>query len=304
MKRYRTPLRYPGGKQRIAPFIGEILAVNDLEGGHYAETYAGGAGVALELLFSDKVCHIHLNDSWYPLYAFWRSAVYKTEDFCRRVASTPLTVIEWRRQREIQSRLWEFDQIDVGFSTFYLNRCNRSGIIHNGGLIGGVGQGGEWKMDARFPRKELIERIEAIGEKRSSITLKNWNAERFIKEHLPTLPERSLVYCDPPYFHKADGLYYNHYSPEDHERIAGTIQSLLQRPWLISYDCAPQVLGFYRGRRQFTYDLQYSAREVYKGVELVILADSLRIPKTSVLPFINARSHMFRSASGFAATRR
>jgi DNA adenine methylase len=304
MKHYRTPLRYPGGKQRITSFVSEILAENDLECGHYAEPYAGGAGVALELLFSGKVSHIHLNDSWYPLYAFWRSAIYKTEEFCKRIESIPLTVEEWRRQREILSRLWEFNQIDVGFSTFYLNRCNRSGIIHNGGLIGGIEQAGKWKMDARFARGELIRRIEAIGEKRGSITLNNWDAERFIGEHLPTLPERSLVYCDPPYFHKADGLYYDHYAPKDHERIAATIQNHLQRPWLISYDCSPQVLGFYRHRRKFTYGLQYSAREVYKGLELVILADGLRIPRKSVLPFINARSSVFRSSSEYAALRR
>src|SRR6267378_8080999 len=112
MKYFRTPLRYPGGKQRITPFVGEILAANDLEGGHYAETYAGGAGVALGLLFSNKVSHIHLNDSWYPLYAFWRSALYKTEELCKRIDSIPLTVTEWRRQKEILSRLWEFDQMD------------------------------------------------------------------------------------------------------------------------------------------------------------------------------------------------
>lgn len=297
MKQYRTPLRYPGGKQRIALFIAEILGENDLEGGHYAETYAGGAGVAFELLFANKVSHIHLNDSWYPLHAFWRSIIYKTEEFCARISSVPLTVKEWQRQREIQSRLWEFDQFDVGFSTFYLNRCNRSGIIHNGGLIGGLEQSGEWKMDARFPRNELIKRICAIGQRRGAITLRNWDAERFIKEHLPTLPERSLVYCDPPYFHKAEGLYYDHYGPEDHERIATSIQDQLQQPWFISYDCTPQVLEFYRRRRKFTYRLQYSAREVYKGVELVILSDGLRIPKKSVLPFINARSRVFRSPS-------
>ena len=137
MKHYRTPLRYPGGKQRIAPFIAEVLAANDLEAGHYAETFAGGAGIALELLFAGKVSHIHLNDSWYPLHAFWRSVLFKTEEFCSRVSSIQHSVSEWRRQREVQSRCWEFSQFDVGFSTFYLNRCNRSGIVHNGGLIGG-----------------------------------------------------------------------------------------------------------------------------------------------------------------------
>ena len=288
---YKTPLRYPGGKQRIAPFILEILAANELEGGHYAEPYAGGAGVAIELLLSGKVAHVHLNDSWVPLHAFWRSVLYRTEEFCRRIRDVPLTVREWRRQREILSRPWEFDQIDLGFGMFYLNRCNRSGIIHDAGLIGGLKQNGQWKMDARFPRQDLIRRVEAIGAKHSAITLRNWNAERFITEHLPTLPQQSLVYCDPPYFHKAERLYPNHYAPKDHARIATIIQMRIDKPWLISYDYTPEILKFYSERRMFTYDLQYSAAKVYKGKELIVISDGLRLPEQSVLPFIDKRLH-------------
>jgi len=144
-------------------------------------------------------------------------------------------------------------------------------------------------MDARFPRKELIQCVQAIGAKRSSITLRNWDAERFIREHLRTLPQRSLVYLDPPYFHKAEGLYFDHYAPGDHERIATVIQNELHLPWLISYDYTPQVAAFYKEQGKFTYNLQYSARTVYKGTELVILSHGLRLPETSVLPFINAR---------------
>jgi len=298
MREYRTPLRYPGGKQKIAPYIGEILSANDLDGGEYAEVFAGGAGVAFELLFSGKVSHIHLNDKWFPIHAFWHSMLYKTEEFCRRVESTPLTSQEWQRQREVQKRLWEFNRIDVGFSTFYLNRCNRSGIIHNAGLIGGINQDGEWKMDARFDRKALIKRIEAIGEKRALITLHNLDAETFIKVHVPKLHDRSLLYFDPPYFHKAKGLYQNHYEPEDHMRIAMLIQNTVQRPWLISYDWTPEVSEFYNKRRKFIYSLQYSARKVYKGREVVVLSDTLRLPKKSSLSFMNCRSNLFRRYRG------
>lgn len=289
MIRYQTPLRYPGGKQKLAPFILEMMEKNNLVGGDYAETYAGGGGVAIQLLLSGKVAHIHLNDSWYPLHAFWRSVIYKTEEFCKRIRTTPLTVKEWFRQKEILSRPWEFDQIDLGFSMFYLNRCNRSGIIHDGGLIGGMEQKGQWKMDARFPRKALIERVEAIAARRSAITLKNWDAERFIDEHISIMPERSLVYCDPPYFHKADRLYLNHYEPRDHERIAEVIQARIQKPWLISYDYTPEILQFYDGRKMFWYRLQYNAAKVYKGKELVVISDNLKLPRHSVLPFIDKR---------------
>jgi DNA adenine methylase len=286
MKQYKTPLRYPGGKQKLAPFIAEILAVNDLVGGHYAEPYAGGAGVAIELLLSGAVAHIHLNDSSIPLHAFWRSVVYHTEEFCRRIGTVPLSVEQWRRQKEIFARPWEFDQIDLGFSMFYLNRCNRSGI-DNGGLIGGLKQNGKWRMDARFPRKELIRRVEAIGGRHGAITLRNWDAERFVTQHLPTLPSRSLIYFDPPYFHKAERLYHNHYAPGDHERIAKIVQRRVSQPWLISYDYTPEILAFYSDRRKFSYELQYNAAKAYKGRELIVLGDGLLLPAQSGLPFID-----------------
>ena len=156
--RFASPLRYPGGKQKLAPFILEVMEKNGLVGGDYAETYAGGAGVAVPVFHDlEKVARIHLNDSWYPLHAFWRSVIYKTEELClARQGYAFNRVKEWLRQKEIISRPWEFDQIDLGFSMFYLNRCNRSGIIHHGGVIGGLKQNGEWKMGARFPRNELI----------------------------------------------------------------------------------------------------------------------------------------------------
>src|ERR1041384_3965332 len=181
--RYNTPLRYPGGKQRLTPFFVELIKENNLTGGHYAEPYAGGAGVSIALLLGGHVCHIHLNDRCNAIYAFWRSILTKSDEFCRRVSSASLTVKEWRRQQEVLARATEFDQIDVGFSTFYLNRCNRSGIL-SGGLVGGLKQNGKWKMGARFPKKELIRRIEAIAAKASCITVKNLDAEKFIVDPL------------------------------------------------------------------------------------------------------------------------
>src|ERR1700728_4814686 len=110
MSYYKSPLRYPGGKQKLTPFILELMKENDLIGGDYAEPYAGGAGVAIELLLNGQVSHIHLNDSCTAVYAFWRSILARTEEFCQRISDTPLTVREWRRQQEILSRPVEFDQ--------------------------------------------------------------------------------------------------------------------------------------------------------------------------------------------------
>jgi len=286
MSRYKTPLRYPGGKQKLTPFVLEVMAANDLVGGDYAEPYAGGAGVAIDLLLNGKVTHIHLNDSSRAVHFFWYSILNHTEAFCRRISSASLTVPEWRRQKAILSRPSEFSSLDLGFSLFFLNRCNRSGIP-SGGVIGGLDQTGEWKMDARFPRNELITRIEAIAAKKQFITLKNWDAEKFIIEHIPTLPEKSLIYCDPPYYHKASRLYLNHYEPGDHKRIAKVIQTKIKHPWIVSYDGVPEVLGFYAKRRSFLYDLQYNAGKAYKGREVFVFSDDVNLPQKSEIVAID-----------------
>jgi DNA adenine methylase len=287
MNRYKTPLRYPGGKQRLAPFMREILEVNELVGGHYVEVYAGGAGIAIELLLSGTVERIHLNDAHKPVHAFWHSILNHTDAFCRRIQSASLTVGEWRRQRAILANADNHNGLELGFSLFFLNRCNRSGIL-SGGVIGGLAQTGKWKIDARFPRNELIHRIEAIANKKSSIRLRNWDAERFIENYLPRLPQKTLVYCDPPYFRKADRLYMHHYRPEDHCRIAGTIQETIEHPWVVSYDSADEIISYYRRRGMFQYDLQYTAATAYKGREVIIFADGMTIPSESKVATISA----------------
>lgn len=290
MIRYSSPLRYPGGKQKLAPFILEVLQANGLIGGHYVEPYAGGAGIAIALLLAGKVSNVHLNDSSYPIFAFWNSVLTRPEEFCRLIRSASLTVEEWKRRREIINDPSAHDELDVGFTAFYLNRCNRSGVL-SGGLIGGIDQKSTWKMDARFTRNELIRRVELVASVRESITLRNLDAEEYIVEYLPTLPGNTLVYCDPPYFDKSSRLYLDYYNKEDHSRIAALIQAKLQHRWLVSYDSAFEILNYYRDRRAFLYDLQYNASRVYKGKEVMIFSDELQIPESSSLPNIDMALH-------------
>jgi DNA adenine methylase len=287
MNRYSTPLRYPGGKQRLAPFIAEVLNENGLDGGDYVEPFAGGAGVAIDLLLTGKVSRIHLNDLSRPVYAFWRAILTKTDEFCRLIASASLTVAEWRRQKNLLARPNDCDQLTLAFSFFYLNRCNRSGIP-SGGVIGGLKQTGTWKIGARFPRNELIRRIELIAAKRSSITVKNWDAEVFLTTYVSKLPKKTLVYCDPPYFQKSDRLYLNHYEPADHAHLAKTIQQRIKASWLVSYDAVPAVVEHYSKRRSFKYDLQYNAATAYKGTEVFIISDNAQLPRKSAVKCIDA----------------
>jgi len=286
MTQYSSPLRYPGGKQKLAPFILELIKRNNMEGCHYAEPYSGGAGVAIELLMHGYISHAHLNDKSFPIHAFWRSVLYKTEEFCKLVSDTPVTITEWRKQRQILNQPWSHSSLEVGFSLFYQNRANHSGIP-TGGPIGGYNQRGKWKLDARFYKRELIRRIMAIAEKRAYITLRNWDAERFMLEHVRHLGPKPLTYCDPPYFNKAQRLYLNTYQPSDHARIARVLQDSLGQPWVLSYDSCPEIVGLYPERVSFEYFLPYTAAGVRQGREIVVISDQLRLPKTSSIRYIN-----------------
>jgi len=295
MSLHMTPFRYPGGKQKLTPFVLELLHRNRLDGGHYVEPYAGGAGVAIELLTGGHVASIHLNDSCYPIAAFWNSVISCPEALCRKIASASLTVEEWKLRREIVRHPAAYDELEVGFSAFYLNRCNRSGVL-SGGLIGGLSQAGKWRMDARFPRNELIRRVEAIAVHRRVITVTNLDAERLLLELVPAMPDKTLIYCDPPYFDKSNRLYLNRYAASDHKRIASVIQARLPRPWFVSYDCNPVIRSFYINRSSFEYDLNYHASRSYVGQELLIFSDSLFLPKESSLPAIDKALCTIRDA--------
>jgi DNA adenine methylase len=265
--------------------VAELLDQNEAIGWNYVEPYAGGAGVAMELLLDNKVSHVYLNDSSLHIYALWKAIVSDPGGFCRRISRTSLSISEWKAHREIVRNPKDHEIADLGFSTFYLNRCNRSGIL-TAGVIGGLAQEGRWRVDARFPRNELISRIEAIACHSDQITVTNLDAEHFMLEQVSTLPGETLVYCDPPYYERAERLYLNTYTPEDHLRLAEVVQGQLQRPWLVSYDGHPSIEAMYHGRRKFEYSLHYSATRSYSGREIFIFSDDLKIPTTSCLPYV------------------
>ena len=282
---FRTPLRYPGGKQRLSPFIREILDFNNIHG-HYVEPYAGGAGVGIELLINKDVKYIHLNDTDVSIYAFWYSVLNHTEELCRLISKSSLTIDEWKKRKCIVKKGNSQDLLELGYSLFYLNRCNRSGVI-SGGVIGGLNQKGNYKMDARFNRNDLIRRIEMISCFKDQIFITNYDAEYYISKYIPNLPKDCLIYLDPPYYNKGSELYLNAYKKEDHARLANAIQEKIEHNWVLSYDGINEILELYSDRRYFLYDLQYSASRVYKGEEVFVFCDRLKLPDHSILDHIN-----------------
>jgi DNA adenine methylase len=275
--RFCSPLRYPGGKGKLAKFIKLVFEANNLFDGHYVEPYAGGAGVAFALLFEEYASHIHINDLNKSIYTFWHVALNETENLCRMIHDTPVNMNEWERQKEIQDHPQEYSLLNLAFSTFFLNRTNRSGIIR-GGVIGGRNQNGKWKIDARYNKKDLVYRIEKIAGYKERISLYNLDASGFIKSVLPALPMLSLVYLDPPYYVKGAGLYENHYCHDDHESVASIVTSKIKQMWIVSYDNTPAIRKFYKDYRQLDYGLHYSAADRYQGSEVMIFCNQLSVP--------------------------
>lgn len=275
--KFNTPLRYPGGKAKLTNFLKLVFEENDLLDGHYVEPYAGGAGIALALLYQSYVNSIHLNDLNPAVYAFWHSVLNNNEALCRLVRDTPVTMEEWKKQKNVMLNPTLHDKVELGFATFFLNRTNRSGILM-GGVIGGKEQSGDWKLDVRFNKPDLINRIEKLALYGSRIKLYNMDAAELISTILPNLPSKTLVYLDPPYYVKGKGLYQNHYTHEDHKAIATQVQKEIKLPWIVSYDYAPEIMAMYAKSKSIVYGLNYSAQNKYEGVEAMFFSKKLVIP--------------------------
>jgi DNA adenine methylase len=273
-----TPLRYPGGKGKLAEYVKAILRSNQLCDGEYIEPYAGGAAIALELMFQEYVSQIRINDVSHHIYSFWKSVLNDTDELCRLIKNTRLSVASWDRQKHVFANAREHSYIEVGFATFFLNRTNRSGIL-NGGPIGGRDQSGPWKIDARYNANELIFRIESIAKMRSRIKLTRSDALAFLKLGLPKWSKKSLIYLDPPYYEQGRELYYDYYKSKDHADLAKFIKGHMRsRSWMVSYDNVRPIKKLYSDFRGVVYNVGYTAREQRTGREVMFFAPGLEVP--------------------------
>lgn len=273
---FATPLRYPGGKGKFAPFIKRVIEENNLLDGHYVEPFAGGAGVALELLFHEYVSRIHINDLDPAIYCFWKAAVEHTDELCRAIRDAPVTIDNWHKQREVLLNSEQYSLLEVALAAFFMNRTNRSGIL-KAGVIGGKKQEGKWKLDARFNKGDLIPRIELIGRFSNRIKVYNKDAIDLLENVVPDLPGKSILYLDPPYYVKGQGLYRNFYKHNDHVEIEKALRHV-DVPWIVSYDDVAEIRDIYSAYRQDSYFLSYTAQNKRKGSEVMIYGPSVQVP--------------------------
>jgi DNA adenine methylase len=272
-----SPLRYPGGKSCMAGLLEWIRRINFLGGMSMAEPFAGGAGASLKLLYLEETLRIFINDADPSIFGFWWTLTNRPEPFLRMLSGTPVSLDEWRHQRNVYRNKGSISRPRRGFAAFYLNRCNRSGIIVDGGPIGGIMQKGKWKVDARFNKPDLRRRCERVVEYRERISVSGDDGLQFIERMDPA---STFYFIDPPYFEKGPTLYLNSLDNGYHEALAAKMRSLAHAAWVLTYDDCPEVRRLYRGWASIRpFSLRYVAAKQRAGRELLITPRWMRLPK-------------------------
>jgi DNA adenine methylase len=280
MKLISSPLRYPGGKSALADFFKQVFNINCIREPIYVEPFAGGAGAGLALLFSERVSQIIINDADYHIYYFWKAVTRNSSKFIELIENTPLTVDEWHNQRTIYHNEKK-SKLKIGFATFYLNRCNRSGIIPNGGPIGGHVQKGKYRIDARFNRSDLAKRIQRLACYNDRIKVSNLDGLSLLHQlDMNTASKKRIfVYLDPPYFQKGSMLYYDFYNESQHYELAQYLAIERAYDWILTYDNVKPIVTMYSEFPQISLTLNYSAHKKRVGKELLIHNGRLILPR-------------------------
>ncbi|MGR5465211.1 DNA adenine methylase [Photobacterium damselae] len=279
--RFYSPLRYPGGKGKLSYYIKSVIVDNSLHDGTYVEPYAGGSAIALELLIENYMKNIIINDSDPAIYAFWETIVNNSEQLCSKISNTKVSMDTWHESKKIIENIKDFSLLDIAFSTFFLNRTNRSGIL-KAGVIGGKNQLGLWKMDVRFNKDDLIKRIEKISQYSSKIKVMNYDCIDLINANIITDYNRALFYFDPPYYVKGQELYRNYYNHGDHVSVMDAIGQSKIKHWLVSYDNVKEIKDIYSEYRKKIYSLRYSIQSKTIGSEVMIYSNHINIPEIQI----------------------
>ncbi|WP_342606467.1 DNA adenine methylase [Pantoea agglomerans] len=272
-----SPLRYPGGKAQLSSFIEEIFSINGISAPVYIEPFSGGAGLALSLLFDGKVSRVILNDYDISIYALWYSILYETEALIEKILTTNIDINEWEKQKEIYKKSNGDDLLSLGFSTLFLNRTNRSGII-KAGVIGGKAQLGKYKLNCRFNVNSIVNKIRKISSYVDCINLYNLDVIDLIDNVVIKENEsKTFIFFDPPYYKKGKDLYANFFTRKDHEILCSRIKALNNYSWIVTYDDCDEIREIYQEIPSYTYGLNYSLAVKKKAMERIFFSDNIKL---------------------------
>lgn len=282
--RWLSPLRYPGGKGRMAGELANLFQAQfglmDVE--IWAEPFAGGAGAGLHLLEQNVVSEVWLIEKNPALAAFWRTAVTDGGGLAARVRSCQPDMSTWHHAREILAAAQEtpdLADLDIALAALIVNRCSRSGMVTpRVGPIGGEQQNGKYHLRSRWNAEGLAARIEWIWQRANRIRVREGDGIEHIGELDGSIgiEEEMLLFVDPPYIVQGNRLYAVGMTVDDHKDLAYALDRCAAR-WLLTYDNDDRILELYPDRRVLAYEINYSTNQRRLAEEYAVLSDELAV---------------------------
>lgn len=287
--RYVSPLRYPGGKARMAPWLTDIFEslVGPMDVEIWLEPFGGGAGAALTALTGGKVPEAWIVEANPALAAFWTAVMDDGPALAAQVETIAPSLAVFQESREkVRAALAgdTMNSFELGLAAFILNRCSRSGMIMPSvGPIGGKSQSGRDTINARFNGQALADRIRTVHALGNRFKVFAGDGISFL-EDLPTSGVQDEVFCfvDPPYIGVGNDLYAIGMDDDLHERLAGALNRLTA-PWLLTYDAHPRIPLLYPGSDVVEFDIPHTAGSSRVGTEYLVLGPGMQLPKSNPL---------------------
>lgn len=284
-----SPLRYPGAKRWMVGYIARAISCNRLSVDLFVEPFAGGSSVSISLLFNNIVKKIGINERDPLIASFWHTLFFDTDWIIDCVQNTDVTLAQWENLKK--SHPTNIRQ--KAFKCLFLNRTSFSGILNkNAGPIGGKSQSSKYKIDCRFNKDTIIDRIKRISLLRDRVAFV-WNLDWKIAinkilnfQEKGIFPTSTLFYLDPPFFNKSKKLYSYYFKENNHIELRDYLVALTQ-PWILSYDMCPEIMEIYNNCSFSACDVNliyttrnYGKRELGKEVifsNLPIMVSELQL---------------------------
>jgi len=281
-----SPLRYPGGKRRLAGYIAATIRLNGLRPKLFVEPFAGGASVALQLLNDGLVESIALGEKDPLLAGFWKTVFTDHEWLIEKLRDTEPTLTNWDRFKNGQHRT----DRQRALACIFLNRTSFSGIIApSAGPLGGRTQQSAYPIGCRYTVELITRRITQAAQLAERVLFVNhgdWRHTVWRVKARRYQPNEVLYYFDPPFYYKANDLYRFFFDAANHRKLHDALGALGQ-PWLLSYDAAKPIIEMYRqnGIGPKRVELLYSAANSGELTEMqeLIVTSLQRLPRASRL---------------------
>jgi DNA adenine methylase len=281
-----SPLRYPGGKRRLAGYIAATIRLNGLRPKLFVEPFAGGASVALQLLNDGLVERVALGEKDPLLAGFWKTVFTDHEWLIEKLRDTEPTLANWDRFKHGQHRT----DRQRALACIFLNRTSFSGIIAPGaGPLGGRAQQSAYPIGCRYGVELITRRITQAAQLAKRVLFVNHGDWRHTVRRVKARryqPNEVLYYFDPPFYYKANDLYRFFFDDANHRRLYDGLGTLGQ-PWLLSYDAAEPIIEMYRqnGIGPKRVELLYSAANSEELTEMqeLMVTSLQRLPRASRL---------------------